>query len=107
MCVFVFLLELAKRRPIKLGALLGDVHPQTALSAYRAGALDHKAQSVCWIRRRRQVDVASWDIWRAIVFQRQQVDPARGAHCARRAGRCVGVKVRAVGQELHCSQRID
>ena len=58
----------------ELLALCWDIHPETALTTYRAGTLDLEANRVCWLGWRRQVDVGASDVWAAIVGQRQQVD---------------------------------
>lgn len=58
--------------------LARDVHPQTALSAYRARAVDLESHTVCWDGGWAEVYVwwIAGQIWRAIVFEGQEVDSA-------------------------------
>lgn len=61
--------------PVKLLMLAGNVDPEAALSAYRAGAIDLEANAVCRNCGRWQVDVLSAsEIRRAIVLQREVVN---------------------------------
>lgn len=72
------LLELAVLVPLELVTLGGDVHPETAVTTYRAGALDLEAHAVCRLSGRRQVDVCSWHVWSASICQWQQIYSLRG-----------------------------
>ena len=63
---------------IELLILARNVHPQTALATYRTCAIDLESYTVGWDGGRAEVDVGrvAGQIWRAIVFERQQVDGA-------------------------------
>lgn len=66
----------------ELVALGRDIHPETALPAYRAGALDLETNAVCRIGRWGQVDVGSRNVRRASIRQWQQIDGLlRGLWC--------------------------
>lgn len=76
--VLEYLLVFAILAATELLALRWDVHPETALTTYRAGTLDLKADAIGRFAWWRQVDVGSWHIRRAGVCQGQQVNGLRG-----------------------------
>ena len=53
---------------------LGDVHHQAAMSADRGGALDGESDNDWGGGLRLEVDIASWDVWGAVVEKREKVD---------------------------------
>ena len=62
--------------PIELLVLAGNVHPQAALSTYRARGIKLESYTVCWERRWSEIDVwrISREVRRAIVLEGQEVD---------------------------------
>jgi hypothetical protein len=66
---------------LKRLALLGDVHPEAALSADGTRSLDNETEDIAALWRRCQVNEAPGHIGRSIILQRKQVDLTRGAHC--------------------------
>lgn len=74
--------KLPERMAVECLVLLGDVHPETAFSADRAGALNDKPEHVVRVGRGWEVDVPSRHIGRAIILQRKQVNLTGRAHGA-------------------------
>lgn len=74
--------KLPERMAVERLALLGDVHPETALSADRAGALNDKPEHVVRVGRGWEVDVPSRHIGGAIILQWKQVNRTGSAHGA-------------------------
>ena len=73
--------EFPKGISLKLLALLWDVDPETAMSAYRRCTLNCKPHNYWRIGFWCEIDVATRDIWRTIVVERQQINLV-GGHCA-------------------------
>ena len=74
------ILEAAKRSRIKGLSILWNIHPQSALVADGTAALEDEAEEVPRAGGRRKVHIASGQIRRAIVGQREQVDLIRRVH---------------------------
>lgn len=73
------LLVLSKLVPPKLGPLLRDVDPKTAIATDGRGALNGKSDGDRVISRGIEIDVLSRDLGRAVVVELQQIN-LRGRH---------------------------
>lgn len=67
------LLELAKLISVKLGALLWNVDPQTAMATDGRGTLDCKANCYRIVCLWGEIDVFAGDLRRAIVVEGEEV----------------------------------
>ncbi len=67
-------LVFAKLVAAELGALVGDVDPEAAMTTYRRGALNCEADGDGVAGPWREVDVLAGHLGRAVVVERQQID---------------------------------
>jgi hypothetical protein len=69
---------------IKVLPFFREVDPQASMPADGAGSLDDETKEITFISRRREINVSSRYIGRAIILQWQEIDMAWGGHDDRR-----------------------